>query len=65
MAKREDVSEYIDLTAAVKLAEPARPVIPTFLTVKLEAASLADLDLMQQRELSILHKNFKKMLRTY
>jgi hypothetical protein len=47
IAKREDVSEYVDLTAAVELAEPARPAIPTFLIVKLEAASLADLDLTQ------------------
>jgi hypothetical protein len=44
IAKREDVSEYVDLTAAVKPAELTRPVIPTFLTVKLEAALLADLD---------------------
>jgi hypothetical protein len=47
IAKREDVSEYVDLTAAIKLAEPARPVILTFLTVKLETVLLADLDLMQ------------------
>jgi hypothetical protein len=47
MAKRGDVSEYVDLTAAVEPAEPARPVIPTFLTVKPGAALLADLDLTQ------------------
>jgi hypothetical protein len=45
MAKRGDVSEYVDLTAAVKLAEPARPAISTFLIVKSGAALLADLDL--------------------
>jgi hypothetical protein len=44
MAKRGDVSEYVDLTAAVKPVELTRPAIPTFLTVKLGAASLADLD---------------------
>jgi hypothetical protein len=44
IAKREDVSKYVDLTAAVKPAELTRPAIPTFLTVKSEAASLADLD---------------------
>jgi hypothetical protein len=65
MAKRGDVSEYMDLTAAVKLAELARLAIPTFLIVKPEAALLADLDLTQQRELSILHKNFKKILYIY
>jgi hypothetical protein len=65
IAKRGDVSEYVDLTAAVEPAEPARLVIPTFLTVKPGAASLADLDLTQQRELSILHKDFKEILRTY
>jgi hypothetical protein len=65
MAKRGDISEYIDLTVAVEPAELTRPAIPTFLTVKLEAASLADLDLTQQRELSILREDFKKILRTY
>jgi hypothetical protein len=44
IAKREDVSEYVDLTAAVKPAELTRPVISTFLTIKLGAALLADLD---------------------
>jgi hypothetical protein len=44
MAKRGDVSKYVDLTAAVKLAELTRPVIPTFSTVKPGAALLADLD---------------------
>jgi hypothetical protein len=44
MAKRGDVSEYIDLTAAVKLAELSRPVIPMFLTVKPGTVLLADLD---------------------
>jgi hypothetical protein len=47
IAKREDISEYVDLTTAIKLAEPARPVISTFLIVKLEAALLANLDLTQ------------------
>jgi hypothetical protein len=65
MAKRGDVSEYVDLTAAVETAEPARPAIPTFSTIKSGAASLADLDLTQQRELSILHENFKEILRIY
>jgi hypothetical protein len=65
MAKRGDVSEYVDLTAAVEPAEPARPAIPTFSTVKLGAASLADLDLTQQRELSMLREDFKKILCTY
>jgi hypothetical protein len=65
MAKREDVSEYVDLTTAVKPAELARLVISTFLIVKLEAASLADLNLTQQRELSILYKNFKEILCMY
>jgi hypothetical protein len=44
MAKREDVSEHVNLTATIKPAELARLVIPTFLIVKLEAALLADLD---------------------
>jgi hypothetical protein len=44
IAKREDVSEHVDLTTTIKPAEPARPAIPTFLTVKSETASLADLD---------------------
>jgi hypothetical protein len=39
-----DVSEHVDLTAAIKLAELARPVIPTFLIVKLKAALLAYLN---------------------
>jgi hypothetical protein len=65
MAKREDVSEYVNLTVTVELAEPARPVISTFLTVKLETVSLADLDLIQQRELSMLYKDFKKILYIY
>jgi hypothetical protein len=65
IAKRGDVSEYVDLTAAVKPAEPARPAIPMFLTVKLEAVLLADLDLTQQRELSMLRENFKKISRMY
>jgi hypothetical protein len=65
IAKREDVSEYVDLITAIKLAEPARPAIPTFLKVKLEAVLLADLDLTQQRELSMLRENFKKILRIY
>jgi hypothetical protein len=44
IAKREDVSEYVNLTAAVKPAELTRLVISIFLTVKLEAVLLADLD---------------------
>jgi hypothetical protein len=44
VVKRGDVSEYVDLTAAVEPAELAKPAIPTFSTVKPEAASLADLD---------------------
>jgi hypothetical protein len=44
--KRKDVSKYVDLTTAIKSAELARPAIPIFLTVKLEAALLADLDLI-------------------
>jgi hypothetical protein len=44
MAKREDVSEYVNLTAAVKPAELTRPAIPTFSTIKPRAALLADLD---------------------
>jgi hypothetical protein len=65
IAKRGDVSEYVDLTAAVEPAEPARPAIPTFLTVKPGAASLTNLDLTQQRELSMLRENFKEISRTY
>lgn len=65
MAKRGDVSEYVDLTAAVEPAEPARPAIPTFSTVKPGAASLADLDQTQQRELSMLREDFKEISRTY
>jgi hypothetical protein len=65
MAKRGDVSEYVDLTAAVEPAESARPAIPTFSTVKPGAALLADLDLTQQRELSMLRENFKEISRTY
>jgi hypothetical protein len=65
IVKREDVIEYVNLTTTIKSAESARPVISMFLTVKLEAALLADLDLTQQRELSILHKNFKKILCIY
>jgi hypothetical protein len=65
MAKRGDVSEYVDLTAAVEPAEPARPAIPTFSTVKPGAASLADLDPTQQRELSMLREDFKEISRTY
>jgi hypothetical protein len=44
MTKRGDVSKYVNLTAAIKLAELTRPAIPMFLTVKLETALLADLD---------------------
>jgi hypothetical protein len=44
IAKRGDVSKYVDLTAAVKPAELTRPAIPMFLTIKSEAVSLADLD---------------------
>jgi hypothetical protein len=65
MAKRGDVSEYVDLTAAVEPAEPTRPAIPTFSTVKPGAASLADLDQTQQRELSMLREDFKEISRTY
>jgi hypothetical protein len=44
MAKREDVSKYINITAAIKLTKLSRPVIPVFLTIKSEAALLANLD---------------------
>jgi hypothetical protein len=38
------VTEYVNLTATTEPAEPARPVIPTFLTVKPGAALLTALD---------------------
>jgi hypothetical protein len=44
MARREDVTEYVNLTTTTEPAEPARPAIPTFSTVKIEAALLAELD---------------------
>jgi hypothetical protein len=44
IAKREEVSKYVDLTTTIKLAELIRLVISMFLTIKLEAALLADLD---------------------
>jgi hypothetical protein len=65
MARRGDVTEYVNLTATTEPAEPARPAIPTFSTVKTEAALLAELDQTQQKELLILRENFKKILRTY
>jgi hypothetical protein len=65
MAKRGDVSEYVDFTAAVEPAVPLRPAIPTFPTVKPGAASLADLDQTQQRDLSMLREDFKEISPTY
>jgi hypothetical protein len=47
VAKKEDVSKYVDLTATIKLAELAKLVISMFLIVKLEAVLLANLDLTQ------------------
>jgi hypothetical protein len=44
MARRGDVTEYVNLTATTEPAELARPVISTFLTVKTGAALLAELD---------------------
>jgi hypothetical protein len=44
MAKRGDVSEYVNYTAAVKLIELTRPAISMFLIIKSGAALLADLD---------------------
>jgi hypothetical protein len=44
IAKREDVSKYVDFTTVIKLIELTRLVISIFLTIKLKAALLADLD---------------------
>jgi Reverse transcriptase (RNA-dependent DNA polymerase) len=65
MAKRGDVSEYVNLTAANEPAEPVRPAIPTFLMIEPDAASLGDLDETQQKELSMLREDFKEISRTY
>jgi hypothetical protein len=65
MARRGDVTEFVDLTTATEPAEPVRPVIPTFSTVKAGAASMADLDQNQQKDLSILREDFKENSRTY
>jgi hypothetical protein len=65
MARRGGVTEYVNFTATTEPAEPVRPAISTFLTVIPEAASLAALDKTQQKELLILHENFKKILYMY
>jgi hypothetical protein len=65
MARRGGVTEYVNFTATTEPAEPARPAIPTFLTVIPGAALLAALDETQQKELLILHENFKEILYTY
>jgi hypothetical protein len=44
IAKRGDISKYVDLITTIKLAELIRLVISMFLTIKLEAALLANLD---------------------
>jgi hypothetical protein len=64
MAKRGRVSEYVDLST-LEPAELEEPAIPTFSTVKPGAASLAELDQTEQRELSMLREDFKIILRTY
>jgi hypothetical protein len=65
MARRGDVTEYVNLTATTEPAEPARPAIPTFSTVKPGAASLAALDETQQKQLLMLREDFKEISRTY
>jgi hypothetical protein len=65
MARRGGVTEYVNFTATTEPAEPVRPAIPTFSTVKPGAASLAALDETQQKELLMLREDFKEISRTY
>jgi hypothetical protein len=44
IAKKEDISKYINLITAIKLVKLIRLVISIFLTIKLEAILLANLD---------------------
>ena len=64
MARRGGVTEFVDLSAD-EPAEPTKPAIPTFSTVKRGAATLSDLNETQQKELSMLREDFKEISRTY